>query len=102
MEGSHEESLAQASLRRSQEQSVVLSHRLSAMEFALAREAAAVGRVFAQAGVPFDSRTFVGLRLLEGSVLESVEPLDVLRELDQRGALDRSVSIADAMLQGAE
>ena len=77
---------------------MVLSHRLSAMEFALAREAAAVGRVFALAGVPFDTRTFVGLRLVESSVLESVEPLDVLRELDERGALDRSVSIADGML----
>ena len=68
-----------------------MSHRLSAMEFALAREAAAVGRVFALAGVPFDSRTFVGMRLLEASVVESIEPTDVLRVLDERGALDRSV-----------
>ena len=77
-----------------------MSHKLSAMEFALAHEAAAVGRVFAHAGLAFDTRTFVGLRLLEASVVESVEPLEVLRLLDARGALDRSASMADGLLQG--
>jgi hypothetical protein len=102
MEGSHDMPIARASLRNDQEESVALSHQLTEMEFALAREAAAVGRVFALAGVPFDTRTFVGLRLVEVSVLESVEPLDVLRELDGRGALDRSVSIADSILSSAD
>ena len=32
----------------------------------------------------------------------AVEPLDVLRELDGRGALDRSVSIADSILSSAD
>src|SRR5262245_13800857 len=102
MEGSHEEPVVWAGLRSRQEESVALDHQLTEMEFALAREAAAVGRVFALAGVPFDARTFVGLRLVEVSVLESVEPLDVLRELVDRGALDRSASIADAILDGSD
>ena len=80
---------------------MAMSHKLSAMEFALAREAAAVGRVFALAGVPFDSRTFVAVRLLEASVVERVEPLDVLRVLDERGALDRSAAIADDLLRSS-
>ena len=54
--------------------------------------------MFALAGVPFDSRTFVGMRLLEASVVEAIEPTDVLRVLDERGALDRSVSLADGLL----
>ena len=96
--GSNDEPQAQAGLRARQERKVAMSHKLSAMEFALAHEAAAVGRVFALAGVPFDTRTFVGLRLVEASVVESVEPSDVLRVLDERGALDRSTSIADDLL----
>ena len=98
MEESFDETYAHAGLRRRQERSLAMSHRLSAMEFALAREAAAVGRVFALAGVPFDSRTFVGMRLLEASVVEAIEPTDVLRVLDERGALDRSVSLADGLM----
>ena len=97
MEGSQETN--RDVLRRTQEESVAMSHRLSAMEFALAQEAAAVGRVFALAGVPFDSRTFVGLRLVEASVVEEVEPHDVLRVLGAGGALDRSVSMADDLLR---
>jgi hypothetical protein len=99
MEGS---SNRQAALRARQERSVGMSHTLSAMEFALAREAAAVGEVFAQAGLPFDARTFVGLRLVEASVAESVEPGDVLRVLDRRGAIERSASIADDLLRAGD
>jgi hypothetical protein len=99
MEGSIDEDEAFESVRARQEQGVAMSHALSAMEYALAHEAAAVGRVFAHAGLPFDTRTFVGLRVLEASVVEAVEPRDVLRLLDERGALDRSASIADGILE---
>ncbi len=99
MEESFDETHAHAGLRGRQERSLAMSHRLTAMEFALAHEAAAAGRMFALAGVPFDSRTFVGMRLLEASVVEAIEPADVLRVLDERGALDRSVSLADGLLQ---
>jgi hypothetical protein len=72
---------------------------LSAMEYALAHEAAAVGRVFAHAGIAFDTRTFIGLRLLEASIIEAVEPHEVLRLLEERGALGRSAAIADGLLE---
>ena len=78
-----------------------MSHSLSAMEFALGREAAVVGDLFARAGVPFDPCTFVALRLVEASVAESVEPYDVLRVLADNGAIERSASIAHGLL-GAE
>jgi hypothetical protein len=100
MEGSIEDENEVWSVRARQERSVAINHTLSAMEYALAHEAAAVGRVFAHAGVSFDTRTFIGLRLLEASIVEAVEPLEVLRLLDERGALERSAAIADGLLEG--
>jgi hypothetical protein len=85
--------------RLRQEREIALAHSLAAAESALAREAAAVGRLFDQAGIGFDARTFVALRVIEASLTGGAEPLDCLHALAERGVLDRSVGLARALLE---
>lgn len=74
---------------------------MTAAEFALAREACAVGRVLDEAGLSFDAATFVAVRILEASVDGGAEPLDCLRVLHELGVVERSVGMARALLDAA-
>jgi hypothetical protein len=84
--------------RSRQEREIALAHSLAAAERALADEAFAVGQVFDRAGIRFDPRTFVVLRVIEASLTGGAEPLDCLRALGERGVLDRSVGLAQTLL----
>ena len=88
-------------LRESQEREIALGHSLTTAEHALAREAFALGRTLEQAGIAFDPLTFVALRIVEGSDNERVDPVECLELLVQFGFVDRSVALANDMLEDA-
>jgi hypothetical protein len=86
-------------LRQNQEREIALGHSLTTAEHALAREACALGRTFEQAGIAFDPLTFVALRIVEGSDNEKVDPVECLEVLVRFGFLERSVALANDMLE---
>jgi hypothetical protein len=88
-------------LRESQEREIALGHSLTTAEHALAREAFALGRTLEQAGIAFDPLTFIALRIVEGSDNERVDPVECLELLVQFGFVDRSVALANDMLEDA-
>ncbi len=88
-------------LRQEQEREVQLTHALAAAEFALAREAFAVSRTFAEVGLDFDPVTFVVLRVLDASASEYTDPGECLHALSELGTLDRSIELAAALLDEA-
>ena len=88
-------------LRESQEREIALGHSLTTAEHALAREAFALGRTLEQAGIAFDPLTFIALRIVEGSDNERVDPVECLEVLVQFGFLERSVALANDMLEDA-
>jgi len=88
-------------LRESQEREIALRHSLTTAEHALAREAVALGRTLEQAGIAFDPLTFIALRIVEGSDNERVDPVECLELLVQFGFVDRSVALANDMLEDA-
>jgi len=88
-------------LRESQEREIALGHSLTSAEHALAREAYALGRTFEQAGLAFDPLTFVALRIVEGSDNERVDPVECLAVLGRFGFLERSVALANDLLEDA-
>lgn len=81
-----------------QDHEIALEHSLAAAEFALAREACAVGRVLDEAGLAFDAATFVSVRILEASVDGGADPVDCLRVLRELGVVDRSAGTARTLL----
>jgi hypothetical protein len=88
-------------LREQQEREIRLGHSLVQAEHELAREAQRVGRILAEAGIPFDALTFVALRIVEGSLEEQVDPLHCLHLLAEHGFLARSVDLASELLEDA-
>ena len=84
--------------RHVQERELGVSYRLTAAEFALAQEAALVSRAFAAAGLPFDTHTFVALRIFESSVDERVDPIAALRSPELKGLIERATRLVAAML----
>jgi len=88
-----------AGLRADQEREVATYHALASMEYALAREAFHVGVTLRRAGIVFDPRTFVALRIMEASLAEFADPWGALETLQDNGSLDRSVDIANDLLE---
>jgi hypothetical protein len=86
------------SLRELQEVEMETSFKFASAEFALAREAADVSRAFRQADLPFDPRTFVGIRVLESCVAERLDPVTSLRLPTIRELIDRSAELAATLL----
>ncbi len=101
MSDAAERSAGPARARVRQDREIAVAHSIAAAEFALAREACAVGRVLAGAGIAFDAATFVAVRILEASVDGGAEPLDCLRVLHDLGIVNRSVGMARALLDEA-
>jgi len=96
--GVDEENVPAAVARREQEREIAISHALTSAEFALARDAAIVGLMLARAGIDFDPRTFIALRIMEGSVDGSVDPVECLELMQARGVLERTVAMAADLL----
>ncbi len=96
-----EELAEDRSLREQQEREIALGHSLTHAEHELAREAFALGRMLARAGIAFDPMTFVALRIVEGSRDEHVDPLDCLNVLVAFGFLERSVALVVDLLDEA-
>ena len=92
---------AELTLRERQEREIALGHSLTKAEYELAREAYTLGRTLEQAGIAFDPGTFVALRIIEGSRDEHVDPLDSLNVLVAFGFLERSVALAEGLLDQA-
>jgi hypothetical protein len=88
-------------LRESQEQEIALGHSLTSAEHALAREACALARLLERAGIAFDPLTFVALRIVEGSDDEQVDAVECLEVLVRFGFLERSVALANDLLEDA-
>jgi hypothetical protein len=88
-------------LRDRQEQEISLGHSLASAEHALAQEACSLGRTFHQAGIAFDPLTFVVMRIVEGSDDERIDPVECIALLVELGFLDRSVALANDMLEEA-
>ena len=101
IESNDEDMLDLRGLREYQESEIALGHSLTAAEHALAREAVTLGRTFERAGIAFDPLTFVALRIIEGSRDEHVDPIDCLNVLVAFGFLDRSVALAEGLLDEA-
>ena len=88
-------------VRELQEHEIAFKHQLSEVEHALATEAAAVSRVFEEAGVEFDPLTFVALRVMTECLDTEIDPVDVLMELHRRGVLEQSAAIASELRREA-
>ena len=97
----HDEKDSARALRLSQEQEISLDFSLATAEHALAREAYTLARVFAAAGVDFDPVTFVALRVVEASDEDHVDPVECLELLVRFGFLERSVALAEGLLEDA-
>jgi len=87
-----------AHARARQEREVALSHALTRAEYALAREGAEIGRALESAGLEFDARTFVTLRVLETSIAEDMDPVEALSTSELRNLIARSSALTDALL----
>jgi len=96
-----EELAADDVLRVRQEREIALGHSLTTAEHELAREASAVGRTLALAGIAFDPLTFIALRIVEGSRDEHVNAIDCLNTLKAFGFLERSVALVVDLLEDA-
>ena len=92
---------AELTLRDRQEREIALGHSLTNAEHELAHEAFVLGRTLERAGIAFDPLTFVALRIIEGSRAEHVDPLDCLNVLVAFGFLERSVALAEGLLDEA-
>lgn len=77
---------------------MALTHALTRAEYALAQEGAQVGWALASAGLPFDSLTFVALRVLETSAAEDMDPVEVLCLGRLRDLIERSAALTDALI----
>jgi hypothetical protein len=88
-------------LRGEQEQEIALDHSLTSAEHALALEACTIGRTFERAGIAFDPLTFVVMRIVEGSDDERIDPVECIELLVELGFLERSVALANDMLEEA-
>ena len=86
-------------LRDRQEQEIALGHSLASAEHALAEEACSLGLMFHQAGIAFDPLTFVVMRIVEGSDDERIDPVACIELLVELGFLERSVALANDMLE---
>jgi hypothetical protein len=87
-------------VRARQEREVALSHALTRAEYALASEGAEIGRTLGSAGLQFDARTFVALRVLETSLAEDMDPADALASGELRDLIERSAERTDGLLAG--
>jgi hypothetical protein len=96
-----EELEAGLTLRERQEREIALGHSLTTAEHELAREALTLGRMLERAGLDFDPLTFIALRIVEGSRNEHVDPVECLIVLMAFGFLERSVALADDLLEDA-
>lgn len=96
-----EETAAEVTLRSRQEREIALGHSLLTAEHELAHEAFVLGRTLEQAGIAFDPLTFIALRIIEGSRSEHVDPVDCLTVLLAFGFLERSVALAESLLDEA-
>ena len=92
---------AELPLRERQEREIALGHSLPNAEHELAREALALGRTLERAGIAFDPLTFVAIRIIDGSLDEHVDALDCLNVLVAFGFLERSVALAESLLDEA-
>lgn len=90
-----------APLRHLQERAIALDHSLTAAEHALTRDAVVVGLTLARAGIEFDPRTFVALRIVEGSLDLAVDPIECLRLMQARGVIERAVAATVDLLEDA-
>jgi hypothetical protein len=88
-------------LRGRQEQEIALGHSLTTAEHALAQEACTIGRTFERAGLAFDPLTFVVMRIVEGSDDERIDPVECIELLVELGFLERSVALANDLLEEA-
>jgi len=99
MAGSRRECRGQSSWERAcQERDVKVSHRLTTAEYALAHEGAEIGRALAEAGLAFDPRTFVAIRILESSIEEGLDLASALRSTALRGLIERSAELTSGIL----
>ena len=80
--------------RAVQEREVAMRHMCAEAEYALASEAVSVGRTLREAGVGFDPRTLVSIRLVEAAVGSGFDPVDVLGWMLEDGVVDRAVELA--------
>ena len=85
------------SLRARQDRDIAMIHALTSAEFALAHEAAQIGRAFSAAGLDFDAETFVAIRVLESSVAEDLDLEHALGSSVIRGLIDRSAALSDEL-----
>jgi hypothetical protein len=90
-----------APLRHLQERAIALDHSLTATEHALSRDAALVGLTLARAGIDFDARTLVALRIIEGSLDLAVDPIECLSLMQARGVIERAVAMTADLLEDA-
>jgi hypothetical protein len=97
----HDERDPPRELRKSQEQEISLGFSLATAEHALAREACSIARVFEAAGIAFDPLTFVALRVVEASDEDHVDAVECLELLVRFGFLERSVALAEHLLEDA-
>jgi len=80
---------------------ISLGFSLATAEHALAREACSIARVFEAAGIAFDPLTFVALRVVEASDEDHVDAVECLELLVRFGFLERSVALAEHLLEDA-
>ena len=85
-------------LRARQERELRVAFSLTAMEDALAREAADVGAFLRRAGIELDPLTFVVMRVFEVCVTELIDPSVAIEELVENGSLARSADLASDLL----
>jgi hypothetical protein len=85
-------------LRTRQERELRVTFALTAMEDALAREAAEVGTFLRKTGIELDPLTFVVMRVFEVCVTELIDPSVAIEELVGNGSLARSADLASDLL----
>ena len=83
------------SLRARQNRDIAMTHALTTAEYALALEAAHVARAFATAGLTFDPKTFVAMRVLESSVAEDLDLEHALGSSVIRDLIDGSAALSE-------
>ncbi len=85
-------------LRARQERELRVTFALTAMEDALAHEAAEVGTFLRTTGIELDPLTFVVMRVFEVCVTELIDPSVAIEELIENGSLARSADLASDLL----
>jgi len=86
--------------RAEQERELSARFQLAEAEHVLAAEAVLLSGLFRKLDLPFDTLTFVAVRILEASM--DTDPLDTLSWLLDDGAIDRSVALAEAQLASSD